>query len=176
MCGFLVAIAFGSAFAQAGGTKAGGSAQIPTVDGILKDGEYRFLRAFDDMRLGVSPSSDGKILYVAIEAPTSGWVAVGLGSAVMNGAFIVLGAYTNGKAVVTEQKGFGHGHTENAAKMVTASAVREAGGKTVMEFAVSASDFLKGAALQVAMSYGATDSFTEKHLKHVSAEIPLPVK
>lgn len=176
MCGFLAAVAFGSAFAQAGGTKAGGSAQIPTVDGVLKDGEYRFLQTFDDMRLGISTSADGKTLYAAIEAPTSGWVAIGLGSAVMNGAYIVLGAYANGKSVVTEQRGFGHSHTENAAKSVSASAVKESGGKTVMEFAIPASDFLKGPSLQVAISYGATDNFAERHQKHVSTEIPLPVK
>jgi hypothetical protein len=142
----------------------------------MKEGEYRFLQTFGDMRLGLFVSTDGKMLHVAIEAPTTGWVAIGLGSQVMNGAYIVLGASSNGKSIVTEQQGFGHGHSDQAARLVSASAVSEIGGKTVMEFSIPAAKFVSGPTLQCALSYGATDNFTERHMKHVSGEIPLPLR
>ena len=94
----------------------------------------------------------------------------------MNGAYIVLGASANGKSIVTEQQGVGHGHKDQAAKLLFASAVSETGGKTVMEFSIPAAQFVRGPALQLSLSYGATDNFSERHQKHVSGEIPLPLR
>lgn len=172
LTGLLVAAAIGAVFAQ---TSAGRKA-APVADGVMKDGEYRLVQSFADIKLGLYFSADGKTLHAAIEAPTTGWVAVGLGSQVMNGAYIVLGAYSNGKGIVTEQQGFGHGHADQTVKMVSSSAVSETGGKTVMEFAIPAAQFVRGSVLQLALSYGATDNFSERHVKHVSGEIPLPLR
>jgi len=66
------------------------SALKPVADGLFGAAEYSLTGSYNGMKLGTSLSADGKTLFVALEAPTAGWVAVGLGSLKMNGAFMVL--------------------------------------------------------------------------------------
>lgn len=147
------------------------SARKPTADGILGADEYSFNGTYSGMKLGVSLSADRATLYLALEAPTTGWVALGLGSLTMNGAYIVLASVTNGQPVVSEQTGAGHGHSPNKEKKLAASAVRETNGTTVLEIALPAAAYASGNTMQILMSYGAADSFVVKHSVHASAEL-----
>ncbi|HQO66488.1 MAG TPA: hypothetical protein PLI66_07105, partial [Spirochaetales bacterium] len=66
------------------------SSAAPSVDGIAAAGEYSTWFDRSEIRVGLSLSADGSTLYVAVDAPTAGWVAVGLGSLKMDGAYMVL--------------------------------------------------------------------------------------
>lgn len=142
-------------------------ANSPAMDGVFGASEYGFVRDYQGMRLGASLSADGKTLNLAIEAPTSGWVAIGLGTTVMNGAYIVMGA-DGGSPKVVEQMGQGHFHGDTADK-VQKSAVKTTDGKTVLEFSVPASGFVKGGVLQLIMAYGRSTDFRTRHVTHASA-------
>lgn len=147
------------------------SAEAPKADGVVADGEYSFTEAYKDMTLHLSLSSDGKVLYVALAAPTSGWVAVGLGSLKMDGAFMVLGYDKAGKAEVSEETGKGRRHSPNSDRRLSSQAVREADGKTTLEFSLPASSHAAGASLRMILAYGRRDDFTSFHAQYAPAEI-----
>ena len=149
------------------------SARNPTTDGILGADEYSFNGTYSNMKLGVSLSADGKTLYLALEAPTTGWVALGLGARAMNGAFIVFGSVAKGKPIVSEQTGKGHGHRPNKENQLAASAVRETSGTTVLEIALPAATYATGNTMPILMSYSASDSFMLKHSVYASAELSI---
>ena len=148
----------------------------PVADGILKQDEYAQLDTYQDMRLGRSVSTDGKTLYFALEAPTSGWVSIGLGSDRMDGAFMIL-AYDDGtNAIVSEQTGTGHRHQPNATKKLLTSAVKETSGKTVLEFSLPATEYAGTSSLKMLMAYGKQDNFTSIHQRFVPLQVELKLK
>jgi len=149
---------------------------VPVTDGILKQSEYPQLDTYQDMRLGQAVSTDGKTLYFALEAPTSGWVALGLGANRMDGAYLILG-YDDGKnAVVSEETGRGHSHQPNAVKKLLTSAVKETSGKTVLEFSLPASDYAGISSLKMLLAYGKQDNFTSIHQRFVPVQVELKWK
>ena len=148
----------------------------PVADGILNPSEYVRLDTYQDMRLGRSVSTDGKTLYFALEAPTSGWVALGLGSDRMDGAFMIL-AYDDGtNAIVSEQTGTGHRHQPNATKKLLTSAVKETSGKTVLEFSLPASEYASLTSLKMLLAYGKQDNFTSMHQRFVPLQVELKLQ
>ncbi|HOX14014.1 MAG TPA: DOMON domain-containing protein, partial [Spirochaetales bacterium] len=116
---------------------------------------------------------DGRTLYAALEAPTTGWVSVGLGSLRMDGAFMVLGYDAAGTAAVSEETGSGRRHTPNPARILTAQAVRETAGKTVLEFALPAAPHAAGSSLKLILAYGRRDDFTSIHARYAPVEVPI---
>jgi len=152
------------------------SALKPVADGLFGAAEYSLTGSYNGMKLGTSLSADGKTLFVALEAPTAGWVAVGLGSLKMNGAFMVLAYDKSGTPSISEQTGAGHGHKPNTVNILTAGAVKEAGGVTVLEFALPAAGFTGAASLKMLVAYGKNDNFTSIHSKFASTEITIVKK
>jgi len=149
------------------------SASVPSADGSLGTAEYSHSALYGDMTFASSLSADGKTLYVGLSAPSTGWVAVGLGSLKMDGAFMVLGYDDNGKTEISEETGKGHSHKTNTSKILSAGAVRESGGNTVLEFALPAAGYLKEATLKILVAYGRRDNLTSIHAKFKSFELPL---
>jgi len=150
------------------------AASVPKVDGLIGSGEYPAPATKSGMRLGSSFSPDGATLYLALAAPTQGWVALGLGSLKMNGAYIVMGYDDSGKPTVSEQAGKGHGHQGVAGSRLLASAVKEGAGETVLELAVKAADFAQGGSVKLIMAYGKSDGLSAMHRGFSAIEIPLP--
>lgn len=132
-----------------------------TVDGTVASGEYQKAVAVDKTKLSYALSADGATLFVAFEAPASGWVAVGLGSQRMTGAYMVFGYVDNGVATITEETGKGHGHSVNKDAILLASAATESSGVTTLEFSVPAKDF--AASLPAVLAFGKKDSRTSMH-------------
>ncbi|HWR10786.1 MAG TPA: DOMON domain-containing protein [Rectinemataceae bacterium] len=149
------------------------SAQVPVADGKIEAGEYSWHAAVKDMKLELSLSADSSTLYAALEAPTAGWVAVGLGSLRMNGAFMVMGYDNNGTRSVSEQTGAMFGHKENKTLKLRKSSVLEQNKVTTLEFAVPAAEYLSQSSLKLLVAYGTPDNFTTKHLKYGTGEVPL---
>ncbi|MDP2790725.1 MAG: DOMON domain-containing protein, partial [Rectinemataceae bacterium] len=147
------------------------SAHVPVADGVVASGEYAWQATLKDMKLALSLSADSSTLHVALEAPTAGWVAVGLGSLKMNGSFMVLAYVDKGSAAVSEQTGIAFGHKENASKILRSQAVQEANGATVLEYSLPATAYTAWPSLKLIVAYGRPDNFSSKHVKYEVAEI-----
>ncbi len=171
---FAVVLGFlGFTAASAGAQGLAPSANKPVADGVVGPKEYSMTGTYSGMTLGSSLSSDGKTVYFALEAPTTGWVAIGLGSNRMNGAFMVLASDAKGTTVVSEQTGRGHSHSPNAVKKLASGAVKENKGNTVLEFSLPAAEYIKGTSLQMLIAFGTGDDITTKHEKYASLDLPL---
>ena len=66
------------------------------VDGQVKPGEYPTHFVNSQTGIGVSWVSDGKLLYVALESPAKGWVAIGFGAQKVRGTSMFIG-FNDGK-------------------------------------------------------------------------------
>ncbi len=108
---------------------------LPKVDGQVSAGEYGRSVSVLYGSATLYYQSDGEGgLYLAVSARTAGWVGLGLGSGVMNGARIFMGYVKDGTPVFSEQIGEGHGHSEAPDRAADAYAVGQAGGLTTIEF------------------------------------------
>jgi hypothetical protein len=149
------------------------SSNAPTIDGSITQGEYPVFGTVGGITIGASLSADGSVLSLAVEAPTTGWVALGLGSSFMDGSYIVMGYEAGGKPAITEQKGFGHSHGAVQGTKLLRSAVHETGGTTVLEFQVKAADFVKGGQLPLIMAYGRTADFVSRHQRYATTTLSI---
>jgi len=109
------------------------------VDGRVSPGEYRQpIQVFDgQVQIYYAADRDGGI-YFAVSARTKGWVGLGLGTPIMDGATIFMGYVRDGKAVFSEQLGNGHTHSPNPEPIADASATGQDGDITTIEFHIKA--------------------------------------
>lgn len=149
------------------------SDKAPAADGTVAPGEYSYSSVQKNMTIHLSLSADGKTLHAALEAPTTGWTAVGLGSLKMDGAFLILGYDAGGAASVREDTGKGRRHAPNPNRVLSAQAVRETAGKTVLEFALPAAPHAAGSSLKLILAYGRRDDFTSTHARYAQVEVPI---
>jgi len=150
---------------------------LPTVDGKVEPGEYAHQVSVINDTATVSWSSDGGGgLFLAVAAPTTGWVGLGLGSQVMDGAWIFMGFVKDGTAVFSEQRGNGHTHRPVEANRADHWAVAQAGGWTVVEFHLPAGQLpVSGPRIPFITAYsGAPDlvTFHEDNLDGGVIELP----
>jgi hypothetical protein len=116
---------------------AGSACALPTVDGRVTDGEYSrsIPLMYGDVTVYYQADERGG-LYLAVTAPTTGWVGIGLGSAVMDGARIFMGSIKDGTPVFSEQVGEGHSHRPAPDRAADRYALVQEGGKTTLELHV----------------------------------------
>ena len=126
----------GFALLMAAGT---GLWALPVVDGAVNPEEYPYaIKTLDGTAtISYAPDPQGG-LYFAVSAATAGWVGLGLGSRVMDGAAIFMGFVKDGAAVFSEQTGAGHRHAESAGHRADKSAVGLKEGVTTIEFHIPA--------------------------------------
>lgn len=148
----------------------------PVVDGIFSEGEYRLDLRYDGIAIGVALAGD--TLYVAAAASTAGWVGVGFGSDVMDGARILFSFVDRDGAVFfAEQEGSGHRHRDvsDAVPVASAHAVRERDGTTTLEAALPAAFVRETAgddgAFPMILAYGRRDSVRTVHRFFKSIEL-----
>ena len=111
----------------------------PAVDGAVGQGEYPYaIKVLDgSVTISYAPDRQGG-LYLAVSAAATGWVGLGLGSHVMDGAYIFMGYVRDGQAVFSEQQGSGHRHAASPEHRADQSAVGLQGGVTTIEFHIPA--------------------------------------
>jgi hypothetical protein len=143
------------------------------VDGVFTDKEYSLVTEDAGMKLGLTWTAD--VLYIGLSAPTTGWAAAGIGSTRMDGAVIYIGYAVGQQSQMKVQKGAGHRHADLDAAAPRQYAVKEAGGRTVLELALDASTAIAKdqAALQLVIAMGGADSFTSMHRARVGVSIEL---
>lgn len=147
--------------------------ELPKVDGIITAGEYSLITEVADMRLDLRWTTD--TLYVAVSGQTSGWVAVGLGSAAMDGAVMYIGFVTGDKAQLKVQQGARHSHTDIDTNAPLEYSMKETAGQTVLELALDASQFIdKGQKkLELIIAMGGADSFLSMHKAKANISVNL---
>ncbi len=136
---------------------------LPKVDGVIGAKEYTLAVDAAGMQLGLSLSAD--TLFVALSAPTTGWVAVGLGSTRMDGAVMYIGFVGPDKDQLKVQQGTGHRHADMDTNSPQQYSLSESNGRTSMELALPASSFIaKGQkTLDLVVAMGGADSFVSMH-------------
>jgi hypothetical protein len=83
---------------------AGVRAAQPNVDGVVKVGEYDHRTVLGDGAYTLSWTITSDVAWFGIEATTTGWVALGIDpETAMNGADMVFGWVSGGKATVLDQ-------------------------------------------------------------------------
>lgn len=136
----------------------------PAVDGVVSGTEYSLAMDFTGMTLYVNRTKDR--LSLAIRANTTGWVGIGTGALVMNGASIYIGYVdSSGKVVFSEQTGRFHTHSDAANPEPVQYALTEKGGVTIMEISLPAADVIKPGdhTLSLITAYGQGDNIVEHH-------------
>jgi hypothetical protein len=137
------------------------SKESPTVDGVVGASEYPVGTDFDKMKLWLSRTAD--TLHVAVSGQTTGWVAVGFGSPMMDGALIFIGFVgADGKTTMKIQKGSGHSHGDVESDALIQFAAKEDKGVTTLELALKASSVIAKGVTDLPMIYamGGADSFS----------------
>lgn len=150
---------------------------LPSVDGRVDEGEYARSISVLDGSATIYFEADGHGgLYAAVVAETEGWVGLGLGSQVMDGASIFMGFVKDGKPYFSEQLGSGHGHGERPSPAADASAVSRAGGATTLEFHVPAENMpASGPKVDYIVAYSTVADWTAYHeSSHDSGSFTLP--
>lgn len=137
--------------------------EAPVSDGLVNPGEYPMIRAIGKTDIGIALSADKSILYLSITAPSEGWVALGVGSLKMDGAFMVFAFDNKGVPSITEETGRGKSHSINKTNILISSSVKEANGKTVLEFSIKSANYVKNGKLDLIAAFGSRDSRTAIH-------------
>jgi hypothetical protein len=139
------------------------STTAPKVDGVVSANEYTTTSTSQGLQVNLAWTADG--LFVAVVAPTTGWVAAGLGSSAMDNAVIYIGFVSGDKVQFKVQKGTGHSHDDATGFVPVQYAMKEANGETVLELLLKPADFIaKGQKqLDLIAAFGGSDSFLSLH-------------
>lgn len=153
----------------AAGAASGFAQQLPVspsaakLDGLVADKEYALTLPLGKMTVYLTRTAD--VMNMAINAPTTGWVALGFGSDRMDGARLFLGTVADGKAALSQQRGSGHSHKDLQGPLKLDYSMSEAAGSTTLEIAFKAADVIPAGqgTLTILAAYGATDTVTAYH-------------
>jgi hypothetical protein len=155
----LCAAAAVAGFAQ----KLPGSSPAATVDGVIAANEYALVVPLDTATLYATRTAD--TLFLALEAQTTGWVALGAGSAKMDQAWIYIGYVTGDQAVLAPQQGAGHGHKDASGAPQVKYKLGEREGRTTLELAFRSADLIASGQTELAclVAYGSADNLSSYH-------------
>jgi hypothetical protein len=143
------------------------SSSIPKVDGVVAASEYQYSGSASGMKVYATIGSDD-MLYLAVEGPSAGWAAVGVGGLVMNGSRLFLGATQDGKPAFVEKLGKGHFYTDAKDLVVKSWAVKTTGSSTVLELSLPSSAALWQGKINTIWAYSKSPKFDSRHSGNAS--------
>jgi hypothetical protein len=149
----------GASFAQASLAK---SSTLPAIDGAIGASEYQYTGTVSGMKVFATLGSDD-MLYIAVEAPTSGYVAAGVGGLRMNGSRLFFGAVQGGKPAFAEKAGVGHFYGDAKDLVVKKWAVSTKGSNTTLELSLPANKALWNGQINMIFAASNSPSFDSKH-------------
>ena len=170
----------------AAGTPAG--AALWQADGVISAGEYAHSASAG--RMTVHWINDGSFLYIALQARTSGWLSIGFDpDRTHRGADIIIGAVSNGQAVLLDSYGTSERGTYHTADTelggednIAAFGGTSSGGVTTIEFQLpldSGDGYDKvlqpGTTVPVILAYGVSSDLTSMHSFATFGELALDV-
>jgi hypothetical protein len=147
------------------------------VDGVVNANEYSFSQDFGQLKLYANRTAD--TLSLAAVGATTGWVSIGLGSLKMDKSTIFIGFIGNdGKVQFKPQAGTGHMHKDtdkSVADTLTSYAMKEADGKTTLEFSLKAGAYIAAdqSVLDLIWAVGEDKSFIPRHSSRGSLSLKL---
>jgi hypothetical protein len=150
------------------------TAARPAVDGVVSQGEYPLSRQIGRATLYASRTADR--VFLAVSAPTAGWVAVGTGTGRMDGSRIFIGYVHDDSVTFREDVGRGHTHGEAGdTPAALTHALTERDGRTTIEVELDAARVIAAGSTQLRLiaAYGASDSLTPRHSYRTSLTLPL---
>lgn len=115
---------------------------------------------FDQSGMQLYAARDGDNLCLKIRANTEGWVAIGVGSAVMDGSSMVIGYIEDGEPSVRVDVGAGHSHRISDENVFSKIEIQEVDGLTILEAAMP---MPSENTLDIILAYGTADSFVSMH-------------
>lgn len=137
----------------------------PKVDGVIGASEYAQTQTDNGVVIESTFTPDR--IYLAVSAPGDGWVAIGLGTSVMNGATIFMGYIdSNGSPQFTVQKGRFHTHSDFSGETPIGHAVAEADGTTTLELEVNRADFVPSGTRTLDIIYAYNRSAKDFRTRH----------
>lgn len=152
----------------------------PQIDGRVTAGEYA--GSFTEPKTGIKVSwqSDGQVLDAALESPSNGWVAVGLGARGMNSSTMIIG-FTDpqGQWQVEEHLGRSlYRHKKVDQPRLLKAVARPVEGRTVLEFTLPLSlsngrTIEPGKPMPFVLSMHKSKSKMSKHSKTASLVLEL---
>lgn len=142
------------------------------LDGTISAGEYKTVEVKNEFTIAARLSDDEATLFAAIQGPTAGWIALGVGTLKMNGSFMILGYVAEGKPYVSFELGKGYSHAPTPAPGAEAF-VSETAGVTTLEVSLPALTYVKDGVLQLIAASGAKDDFKSKHTRRAALELKL---
>lgn len=148
------------------------SGSIPVQDGTLAAGKYQYSATVSGMTIGATLGTDGNV-YLAIQARTAGWVALGVGGKRMNGSRLFLGCDTGSAKSFSEQRGAGHSHGDVKDPVVSKWAVKRADGTMTLEVALPESAAVTDGSLDLLFAYSGSSSFSSYHRARGSISIAI---
>ncbi len=172
-----VALAAGAEGAATPGPTSGptlGQTTAPAkIDGVFSAGEYSVVTEEAGMKIGLTLTGD--TLFVGLSAPTTGWVALGLGAGKMDGAVMYIGYVSGSETQLKVQKGTGHRHADFDGDAPRQYVMKETGGQTVLEIAVKPTGLIARGqkSLDVLAAMGSTDSFVSFHKARAAVSVAL---
>lgn len=90
----------------------GALAEVVIIDGSVDEDEQEFTGNFTDPATGITVNwgYDDSLLYAALSAPGTGWMAMGFGSPKMDKSNILIGYYTDDSTNLENHIGSGWSH------------------------------------------------------------------
>jgi hypothetical protein len=159
--------------AQAAKADLSKSAKLPTLDGSIAAGEYQYQDTLNGIKVAATLGSDD-VLYLAVEAPSSGWAGLGVGGLVMNGSRLFLASVQDGKGGLIEKTGLGHFYTDAKNLVVKKWAVKTVGNVTTLELSLPSSAAIWKGQVNVIAAYSKTPNLSAKHSAY--AKISFTIK
>jgi hypothetical protein len=138
------------------------SSSIPVPDGVVGPNEYQFNKTDSGMTVGATLGSDGMV-YLAVQAKTTGWVALGVGGYKMDGSRLFLAYDTGKKRVFNEQIGKGHFHSDVKDPVVSKWAVKQADGVTTLELVLPEGAAVKDGSIDILYAYSNSTIYMIPH-------------
>ena len=155
----------------------------PAIDGRVDAGEYT--RSFTEPETGMRVlwRNDDAHLTLAMVAPGTGWVSVGLDPEnAMQGADYILAAMLDGELVIEDHFGTGRfRHTQDAQQDILEAAGSEDEGQTVVEFRIALDSgddedkpLMPGETYPLLLAYHASsDNLSARHTHRAAAVLTL---
>ncbi|MBN1410562.1 MAG: hypothetical protein JW969_06930 [Spirochaetales bacterium] len=137
----------------------------PLVDGILKEGEYGYSQEITAVGITVSLSRNKDKAWIGLESASTGWIAIGFNSTVMNDAHILIGYVTDGAVHFKEQVGVDHRHVDPKNNVLTKYGMSEKDGKTTLEAELPLTALMNPGqtSLNLIVAIGSPDDFASRH-------------
>ncbi|MBE6349255.1 MAG: hypothetical protein E7062_00680 [Spirochaetaceae bacterium] len=148
---------------------------LVSLDGILSEGEYSEVITNGDFSVAMALSQDEKILYCAVSSNAQGWIALGLGSKLIDDTFMVKAFRKGDNQYINETMGIGFQQIDTANQLLAFYIAKE-DGVTTLEFALPAKNYLKHNQVQFVAASSSSQYFRHIYTKKAGGVFVFPQK